>query len=478
MPSATRPALSARLAAAIKAFRFGGSGGGGGSTWTGLLGFGGPWGLLPGTRYDYRREAGLPHLNGVVLTAINWIRRTWTEAPFVIHRPVRGDKPDVLMEHPALELLARPNRYYDDSVLWSGTLTSLLTYGNSFWFKERAGGGNVVGLVYIPHWQIAPLYPKDGSAFISGYRYQIDGEFIDYPESEIVHLRYGMDIASPRMGLSPLAAELRSIATDNEIANFSACLLRNMGIPGVIISPAKEEIDITPDQRQELKKQYQEAFTGDGRGGALFPSLPIKVDMPAFSPDQLALDKLARLTIPRICAAIGLDPLMLGLPSDSKTYANVGEAREAAYEGMLIPLQAEISSQLTNQLLETGDVIGTARGDRYGRNYSAVRVLQEDTDALFKRLTAAVGGPWMSRNEAREQIGLVAVEGGDELYEPRGAGGFGAGEEEREEPPALPRAAGRSPDAVKRAIGEKWRLRAKVRELERKALPPAGPAGA
>ena len=269
-----------------------------------------------------------------------------------------------------------------------------------------------------------------------------------------------------------MLGELRSVATDNEINNFSASLLRNMGIPGVIISPAKDDVDpMTPAQTEEMTGMWRERFTGDNRGLPLIPSLPIKVDMVAFSPDQLALDKLARLTIPRICAAIGLDPLMLGLPSDSKTYANVGEAREAAYEGMLIPFQNEVSSQLTLQLLSPSpgmapDILRTTPGDFFARDYSTVRVLQEDMDAQYKRLTAAVGGPWLRANEAREQVGLEPIEGGDVLYQPRSAGGFGMDDER-----PLPRAASRSPEALKSEIASRWRARAKVREEERKALP-------
>jgi hypothetical protein len=50
-----------------------------------------------------------------------------------------------------------------------------------------------------------------------------------------------------------------------------------------------------------------------------------------------------------------------------------------------------------------------------------VRALQEDEDAKYKRLQIAVGKPWMTRNEAREDTGQDAVANWDEedLAEPK-----------------------------------------------------------
>lgn len=469
--------LKAAIARGVgRSFRFPGHGGGGyGGGWPGL--FGGPWGLLPGTRYDYAREAGVTWLNGIAMTALGWICGAWSEAKVVVHRPRPGDKPEVLTEHPALSLLANPNPDYDDTVLTGGLLLSMLTgNGNGYLFKSRAGATNVVGLYYIPHFALAPLWPISGKDFIAGYRYRTDGVVIDYPESEIVHLRnprWPMDPANPRMAIHPLAGELRSICNDNEERNFSASVLRNMGIPGAFISPRETGTGFTPEQQTALKRLWKDQFTGDNRGEPLAATIPIDVSLLGFSPEQLATDKLARLNISRICAAIGIDPLVLGLPSDSKTYANLGEARKGAYENLLIPLQKAFDSQLTMQLMP--DILGARPGDMFARDYSEVGCLQEAVKDRYERLHKAVGGPFVTRDEARQQLGLPPIEGGDELYEPRGGNGFDVpGAEER---PALPRAASLPAAALKKEIGEKWRLRAQVGERERKAL-PAGTTGA
>jgi HK97 family phage portal protein len=377
-------------------------------------------GLLPGSRYNWRREAGDLWLNGVVLTCLNWVCRNWPEARQVVTRPGASDKPEQVPGHPALALLARPGRDYDSSVLWAGTLLSWFVDGNAYWYKERNALGQVVGLTYVPHFMLAPYGSADGSRLIAGYAYRVDGETYTYAPEEIVHFRNGVDPSNLRRGLGDLAGELRSVCNDNEGQSFSASLLRNMGIPGAILSP-KEKVNLTPEQAKQIKDRFREGFTGDSRGEPFVPSMPVELSKLSFSPDELALDKLSGMTIPRICGAMGLDPMVVGLPSATKTYSNYKEAREAAYENVIIPLQRTMDATLTEQLMP--EIRGAGPRDEFGRDYSAVRALQEDVTALYERLAKAVGGPFLTPDEARAQLGHDKIEGGAALYPAGGAPG-------------------------------------------------------
>lgn len=443
------------------AFRFPNSGSGGGYG----SGYGSPWGslwgMLPGTDYDYAKQAGICYHNGIVMTALGWICGAFPEAKLVIHRPRKGDKPEVITDHPALDLIATPNADYDDVVLFGGLLLSMIGgSGNGYLFKQRAGATNVSGLQYIPHYMIRPQYPTDGADYIHGYLYQTDGHQVIYPESEIAHLknpRWPMDPANTRMAMHPLLGELRSVANDNEERSFSAAMLRNMGWPGALLSPKNAEQSFTADQNEQLKSGWKSRVSGDNRGMPFASTIPIDVHAFAFSPEQLATDKLARMNIARICAIIGIDPLALGLPSDQKTYSNVEQARKGAYENMLIPLQSAIASQLTRQLIKTNDLLQVPDTDRFAWDYSEVQCLQEGLDTKYKRLSEAVKSGWLTANDARSEVGLEEIEGGDELTKP----GLGVGQEGQ---PGVPRAASLSPAQV--AIGARFRERAQ----ERRAL--------
>jgi phage portal protein BeeE len=147
----------------------------------------------------------------------------------------------------------------------------------------------------------------------------------------------------------------------------------------------------------------------------LISSLPIEISNPGFSPEEMILDKVRAIPVTRICAAMGIDPMVIGLPSDTKTYANYEEAIKAAYYRTIIPLHRRTDKQLTRQCVK--DVIGWVDGDKCGRDYSDVECMKQDYTPMLTPLTQAVGKPWMTPNEARSYINLEKMEGADELYE-------------------------------------------------------------
>ncbi len=407
-------------------------------------------GLQPPSRYNFRTEAGLAWDNGPVRTGLKWLARAWPEAPMVVYRPDAKGELQKVPGHPLLDLLMHPSRFYSGARLWAGTILSWVVDGNAYWYIERNGVGQALSLIYVPHFQISPYGDPTGRELVGGYLYRVNGEEYPFPVEDVIHFANGVDPMNPRRGLSDLGAELRSICTDNESQSYAASLLRNFGVPGVIISP-KGETTISPEAATQLKSMWRERFTGDSRGDPLASPLPIEVTNPGFSPEQLALDKLASLGTPRICAAMGLDPLMLGLPSDVKTYSNLQSAREGAYENTLIPLQQVIDDTITTFLMPL--ISGAGTSDRLGRDYTQVRCLAQDMDAQYKRQTEAVGGPWMTPNEARSLIGLPLLPGGEVLY-PKSA-------------PALPPATGAPlPPPEPKSIREAWAEKSRVRRIE------------
>lgn len=285
----------------------------------------------------------------------------------------------------------------------------------------RGADGQVVGLFYIPHIQIDPRWKKNGGDYVSYFEYRVDGQ-IQAPIAvdDIIHIKFGFqDPFNIRKAVSPLKSQTRQIVTDNEIATYHAALMKNMGIPGVVMSPKAGVSGITPEQMEKAKENFKRKFTGDRRGEPFGSSIPLDVQFISFSPEELALDKMVRLPSDRICAAMNVDPMVLGLPSESRTFSNFTEARTAAYEDCLIPRMQWIDDQLTASLMP--EVIGSQEGDYFGRDLTKVRILQPDFDALYKRLFMAVGGPFLTPNEARQQLQFQDRPGWDEPYPARSA---------------------------------------------------------
>lgn len=397
---------------------------------SGRGGFSSFFNWLPGAQYDYEREAGVLWKNSIVLACLKWIETNFPEAPLVVYKKGFGagqESLEAVDGHPMAELIRRPNPFYGPDLLWAGTLLDL-AFGDAYWLKVRCATGEPVQLWWIPRGLLAPAWPEDGSQFISHYVYSINGKKIPVPTSEIVHFRDGVDPDNYRQGLGRLGSVLREVCTDNEAATLSAALSRNMGVPGVVISPESlpgaggpQSVSLNPGARQEMEERWAEKFTGEGRGRPFISTLPLKVQPLGFSPADLAMDVMRRIPEERISAVLGVPAIVAGLGAGlaRSTFANYKEAREAAYENGIIPRQRLIALQLDVQLLPdfAPFVKGSTQAHWTGFDLSNVRALQDDQDALFKRLTVAYQGGWILRSEARKKAGYTAG-AEDDIYCP------------------------------------------------------------
>jgi hypothetical protein len=99
----------------------------------------------------------------------------------------------------------------------------------------------------------------------------------------------------------------------------------------------------------------------------------------------------------------------LGAGLDRSTFANYSEAREAAYESNIIPTQRLLVGELRTQLQPDFD---PQRKLVLAFDLSTVRVLQADEQALHERTRLDLLAGVVTVDEAREALGLDALEGG------------------------------------------------------------------
>lgn len=369
------------------------------------------------TEYDYRSSVGDSRGNAIVMACVRWASRTFPEAPTIVEtRAPKGWTPSD--DHPLLSLLARPNPYYSGLHLWSATLADWMLTGNAYWVKRRTGVGRPVELWWVPSSMLEPGWPDDGLTFIGWYEYKVEGQAYRIEPADVVHFRDGFDPANIRKGLSPLAALLREVATDNEAANWTASMLRNVGVPSVVLSP-EGDYDVDQDTAEEARDRWVAKTVGDRRGGPIFMSGRTKVSVLSFSPQQMEMKEQRRIPEERVSAIFGTPAVVVGLGAglDRATYANFAEAREAAYESFLIPAQRLMAAELNGQLVpDFGDVNRL----RVGFDLSKVRVLQDDQNALHERARNDLGAGLIKLNEAREMVGQDPLPGkdGDIFYVP------------------------------------------------------------
>jgi HK97 family phage portal protein len=378
-------------------------------SWAGAR-YGWDW-ITRRSRYDYKGAVGDGTGNSAVMAPILWFARTWPEARLTLYRVDTQGEREEQAKHPLMRLLKRPNPYYSGSLMWMATATSLLVAGNAYWLKVRNSRGQIVELWWTPATLIRPTWNEDGSGdFITHYEYTPGTKAIDVPVADVVHFRYGIDPQNVRLGLSPLASVLREVFTDDETNNFTGAILRNLGIPGLIISPDSGGATISSEDAKATKEYVAQEFGGDNRGAPLVFRGPTRAQVLSWNPQQMALREIYRKAEERITAVLGIPAIVAGLGAglDRSTFANFSEAREAAYETTLIPVQSLAAEDAEVQLLP--DFEPNVEDWTLAYDYSEVRVLQEDLNKKYIRLGAGVRDGWITPATAQREAGLPVDE--------------------------------------------------------------------
>lgn len=392
--------FGAKEAQSLTSMALPGNGGGGQSLFLGML---------KRTRYDYRKEVGDGLDSSVVTAPIMWIQRAIPEAELKICRELPDGEEEYLEDHPMLELIRSPNEFYGEIVLWMATVLSYLGDGNAYWVIVRDGAGRPAALWWVPHWMMEPMWPADGSVFISHYRYTPGGGRgqIDLPFEDVVHFRHGMNPRNMRKGLSPLDGVIREIFIDLESSNFVASLLRNMGVPGVVISPKAGAMP-APEDVEATKTWFKQAFGGDNRGGPLVMGAPTDVQPYGFNPQQLNMSEGRDVAEERVCACLGIPAAIVGFGAglqQTKVGATMEELRKLAWNNGVLPILRVFADELQRSLLpQFGDITGT----EVEWDTSDVIALQEDEDKRTDRLNKQLDAGAITLFEWRVEMGLPA----------------------------------------------------------------------
>jgi HK97 family phage portal protein len=370
---------------------------------------------LPRSKFDWLKAVGDGTSSSTVMAPLLWIIRTFPEAPPELFQKLDDGQEEPQRDHPLLRLLQRPNAWYSGAILWMATLVDYYVDGNAYWIKIRDKGGRVRELWWAPHWTMQPY--GDDKNYILFYAYTPGGtESYRVMPSDVVHFRFGLDSDNPLKGFSPLKSVLREVFTDDEAANFTASLLRNMGVPGLLVSP---DTDNPPSETDvaETKAYIKSHFGGDNRGEALVMSGKTKVQEFGFSPEQMNLKDIRRIPEERVSAVLGVPAVVAGLGAglDRSTFTNYAEAREAAYEQTIIPTQRILAEDVRFQLV--AEFVADPFAWRFGFDLTNVRVLQEDRTKLEQRLNRGLRAGGIKRSEYRRALGhAVATDGSDEVY--------------------------------------------------------------
>lgn len=350
------------------------------------------------------RVPAMAHLNTVVEACVRATARAITEAECIV---VDRDKEERDDRHPLYLLLQRPSTHVSGHTFMRNIATCLSLYDEAFvLIADSTARGFPSELIWIPNQLVQEqTIVKDGMTVLANWRV---GSQVYSPES-IIHIRQSTNNAGIR-SRSPLHALLSEIMTDEQAAQYMQAMVTNLGLPGAIISPKDSSVQLSQGEIKAAEEAYQSKFSGEGRGRALFSTVPLSVDFPAFSPEQMNITAMRRISEERICAVLGVPAIVAGVGAglEHATMANYAEAREQAYESTWIPMQRAIAFEFERALLP---LYGDAERFYIDFDLSKVRIFQKDEDQLWERIGKAWQRGLITIGQAHDALRLPLPKG-------------------------------------------------------------------
>jgi HK97 family phage portal protein len=376
--------------------------------------------VLPGSRYDYATEAGDLWKNPVIALGLKWIHDRASKPRIRLSRIRRDGSYEPVANDPVTALWNRPNAHYYRRTLEAGTVLSLVCGGTGYIHKRRSGSGDVAELWWLPETQVTPQWPADGSAFIDGWLVSTkDGAPMPVPYEDIIQFRTGIDPDNPRLGFSPVKACLREVCAVNEEASYVASLLRNSGVPSVAIIPLDPNVEPNEDDARSIKRRFKNTFSGEGRGEPIVFQGKYDIKVIGYSPEQLALHILPQNAIGKVAAAVGVPPMVMGLPDPNADYSNMANLTRSAWS-VITAAQDVIAETLRWSLLPEFNLDPQRYVVEY--DYTGINELAEPLDALHTRVRENWKAGLYRLNVALEELGLDPEPDGDRFYPGTGGG--------------------------------------------------------
>ncbi len=366
--------------------------------------------------YSYQDLAEEGYMkNSIVFRCVNEIAKGASAVPFMVKA---GDQ--VLDSHPIVTLLSRPNPLQSHSEFFNSIFGFLLLSGNAYILKV----GSEVGAPKELH-LLRPdrMVVKGGSNPIPDrYEYVLNGRVqATYPVeertgfSEVKHVKLWNPL-DDFYGLSPMSAAAIEVDQHNMSGKHNINLLSNGARPsGAVVFKPQDDggfaVNLSESQRQQLLTDLNNRFSGTANAGR---PLLLEGDFDwkemGLSPKDMDFLNLKQMAATDIAMCFGVPSQLVGV-SDAQTYANVAEARLALYEETIIPHLRKLESDFNEWLVPMfGENL------EFSFDIDKIPALAERTKRIYENVTSAVREGIMTRNEAREAIGLSPINGADDLY--------------------------------------------------------------
>jgi HK97 family phage portal protein len=363
------------------------------------------------TNDNYRDYASLWRSQPELRTVVDFLARNIAQLGIHVFERVSDVDRERLTEHPLAALLARPNNSTTRYRLINALVHDMCIFDTGYWLKVKGDSGQPVALRRIRPQRVR----VEGDNWVEADQYTIVGNkgTMSVDAASIVHFR-GYNPTDDRLGDSPIES-LRNVLAEEWAANvYREQLWRNGARMAGYLKRPIEAPEWDDKTRRRFRDQWQAQWTSDSPKAGGTPILEDGMDFvsAATSPRDAQYVESRKLTREEVARSFHVPLPMVGI-LDHATFSNIREQHKQLYMDCLGPWLEQLQEEIELQLLPDLDKSSTVYVE-----FNIADKLRGSFEEQAAQLQTAVGGPWMTRNEARARVNLPQIDGGDELIVP------------------------------------------------------------
>ncbi|AVR57168.1 portal protein [Microbacterium phage Kieran] len=360
-----------------------------------------------------------PHLH----TVVSFVARNGAQLGRHVYSRTADDGRERVRDSYAAQVLNKPNDYMTGYDLFTHLFSELALYDFALWLVVYRDG----------RWQIDPI----PGTWIAGTKSDAFGRVAEYKimpgaglnpsehfwvkSTEAVVFR-GYSPAGFKTGSSAVVSLRSTLAEQVEAMKFRQQMWQRGGRIGMYLTRPADAPEWSAEGKAKFIQQWKAQWSGGGAEAGGTPLLDEGMEMKrvGFNAKEEQWLEAATLSLATVAGAYHVPPSMVGVQGATSSFASVKEFRKMLYTETLGPSVAQVEDVINQFLLP---MLGEPAAHYFELNIH--EKLQGDFEEQGNVLFQAVGGPYMTPNEARKRNNMAPIDGGDELLAPLNMGAAG-----------------------------------------------------
>lgn len=345
---------------------------------------------------------------------VNYLASSIAQLPLKVYKRVGENDRKRDRNSTAAKVLWKPNEYQTCFEFVRAIATEYYVFGCVYvWVTPDADNESGYQLLIIPsEW----VQSSVGGNVYAPDKIRVattNGLVTEIPSSEFVQFKT-YSPGNPGGYLSPITGLRQTLQEQIEAGRFRKQLWHSSGRLNAQILRPKDVQPWDEETRKRFIAAFREAW---GPNGAKAGSIPLMEDGMEIKPFQTSFKEQQwaesiQISREAVAATYRINPALVW-HTGTQTYASARDNARALYAECLGPDLQMLQQRINDFLLP---MIG-ADANTYVE-FDLTEKLKGSFEERAGIMQSSVGGPWLTRNEARADYNLPPIEGGDELIVP------------------------------------------------------------